>query len=105
VPTERTHLLHRLVGGDEDAAAEVLQEAETSDSASVLVAASVLTRDARHLDHAMAFAVSPRERKLVSLAQTYLRGDADLFDVLVREHLAEHPDHLLAAWIAGHPHH
>ena len=53
----------------------------------------------------MAFAVSSRERQLVVLAQTYLRGDGDLFDVLVREHLAENPDHLLAAWIAGRPHH
>ena len=23
------------------------------------------------------------------------------FDALVRDHLADHPDHLLAAWIAG----
>jgi hypothetical protein len=23
--------------------------------------------------------------------------------VLVRDHLADHPDHLLAAWIAGRP--
>jgi hypothetical protein len=32
-----------------------------------------------------------------------LRGDSDLLDVLVREHLAEHPDNVLAAWIAGLP--
>jgi hypothetical protein len=25
--------------------------------------------------------------------------------VLVRDHLVEHPDHLLAAWIAGRPSH
>ena len=105
MPDNRNPLLHRLVGGDPGAAAEVLEQAETSDSASVLVAASMLTRDAQHLDRETAFAVSQRERQLFVLAQTYLRGDADLFDVLVREHLAENPDHLLAAWIAGHPHH
>ena len=32
------------------------------------------------------------------------RGDADLLDALVRDHLADHPDNLLAAWIAARPH-
>jgi hypothetical protein len=32
-----------------------------------------------------------------------LEGNACLLDVLVRDHLADHPDHLLAAWIAGQP--
>jgi hypothetical protein len=105
VPADRTLLLHRLVGGDPDAAAEVLEQAATSDSASVLVAASMLTGDGHQLDRAMAFAVSSCERQLVVLAQTYLRGDGDLFYVLVREHLTENPDHLLAAWIAGRAHH
>jgi hypothetical protein len=104
VPTDLTPLLLRLVGGDPDAATEVLAQAGTSSSASVLVAAAMLTHDARHLGRAMALAVGPRERQLVVLADTYVRGDADLLDVLVRDHLAEHPDHLLAAWIAGRPH-
>jgi hypothetical protein len=104
VPADRIPLLHRLVGGDPEASAEVLEQAETSDSASVLVAASIITGDGHHLDRAMAVAVSSRERQLVVLAQTYLRGDGDLFHVLAREHLAENPDHLLAAWIAGRHH-
>ncbi len=37
------------------------------------------------------------------LADAHLRADADLLDALVRDHLADHPDHLLAAWIAGRP--
>ena len=105
MPTGPIPLLHRLVGGDPDAAIEVLEQAETSDSASVLVAAAMLSRDVRHLDPAMRFAASSRERQLVALADISLRGDADLFDVLVREHLAGHPEDLLAAWIAGRPHH
>jgi hypothetical protein len=104
VPVDQTRLLHRLVGGDPDAVTEVLARAGTTDSASVLVAAAMLTRDTHHLDRATKIAVSVRERQLVVLADTYLRGNSDLLDVLVREHLAEHPDHLLAAWIAGHPH-
>jgi len=104
VPADQTLLLHRLVGGDSDAAIEVLAQAETSRSASVLVAAAMLTGDAHRLDRAMTLAVGARERQLVVLADTFLRGDADLLDVLVRDHLSEHPDHLLAAWIAGRPH-
>ena len=82
----------------------MLAQAATTDSAAVLVAAAMLTRDRHHLDRATELAGSARERQLVALADTHLRGNADLLDVLARDHLAEHPDHLLAAWIAGRPH-
>ncbi len=103
MPDPQTLLLHRLVGGDPDAAAAVLSEAATSDSPSVLVAAAMLSRDQHHLTRATALATSARERQLVVLAEAHLRGNTDLLDVLVRDHLAENPDHLLAAWIAGRP--
>jgi hypothetical protein len=103
VPVDQTSLLHRLVGGHPDAAAEILAEAATSDSASVLVAAAIASGDPRHLTRATALASNPRERQLVVLADAHLRGDTDRLDVLVRDHLADHPDHLLAAWIAGRP--
>ena len=103
MPTDSTPLIHRLVGGDPDAAAEVLARAATSDEAPVLVAAAMLTRDPAHLDRATEVAAGARERQLVVLADSHLRGNTDLLDVLVRDHLAEHPDHLLAAWIAGQP--
>ena len=48
--------------------------------------------------------MTPRDRQLVVLAETHLNGNTDLFDVLVRDHLADHPDHLMAAWIAGRHH-
>ena len=63
----------------------------------------MLSRDADHLDRAMKVATGARERQLVVLADAHLRGNTDLLDVLVRDHLSEHPDHLLAAWIAGQP--
>ena len=103
MPVDQTPLLHRLIGDDPDAATEVLTLAETTGSASVLVAAAMLTRDPRHLDRATTIAVDTRERQLVVLAHAHLSGDADLLDALVRDHLADHPDHLLAAWIAGRP--
>jgi hypothetical protein len=67
----------------------------------MLVAAALLSGDQGLLDRATGLAVSSRERQLVVLAAAVLRKDTDLFDVLVRDHLVEHPDHLLAAWIAG----
>ena len=98
---DRTALINRLVGGSPDAAASVLAQAATSESASLLVAAAMLSREAAYLVRAASLARTTRERQLVVLAQAHLRGDADLLDALVRDHLAEHPDHLLAAWIAG----
>lgn len=103
VSIDQTALLHRLVGGDARAADEVRSLASTTDSASVLVAAALLTGDHTHLDRATPLAITSRERQLVVLADAHLRGDTDLLDVLVRDHLVEHPDHLLAAWIAGRP--
>jgi len=103
VPTDQTVLLRRLVGGDPRAEAEVLALAPTTGSASVLVAAAMLTRDAGYLARAVDLAPGPRERQLVVLATAHLEGNTPLLDALVRDHLADHPDHLLAAWIAGQP--
>lgn len=96
-------LLRRLIGGDPDAAGEVLALAATSTSPSLLVAAALLTGDADPLVRANDLATTTRERQLVALARAQARGDIDLLDALVRDHLAEHPDHRLAAWIAGRP--
>jgi hypothetical protein len=41
-----------------------------------------------------------RERPLVAIVRTHLAGDPDLRDALVRDHLVDHPDSDLAAWIA-----
>jgi len=103
VPTDPTLLLQRLVGGDTRAAGEILALAPTTDSASILVAAAMLARDAGPLARANELAAGTRERQLVVLAEAHLEGNAYLLDVLVRDHLADHPDHLLAAWIASQP--
>ena len=63
----------------------------------------MLARDGGHLARAVELATGARERQLVVLAGAHLEGNASLLDVLVRDHLADHPDHLLAAWIAGQP--
>ena len=94
-------LLLRLVGGDPAASAEVQGLASTSDNPALLVAAAILSLDFSHLRRAAALARSTRDRQLVVLAEAHLHRHADLFDVLVREHLADYPDQLLAAWLAA----
>jgi hypothetical protein len=104
VPTtssDPTPLLLRLIGGDPAAPAEVLAAAPTSVDPSVLVAAALLAQEPSYLVRAGGHAFTVRDRQLVVLAEAHLGSQADLFDALVRDHLAEHPDHLLAAWIAG----
>jgi len=96
-------LLRRVVGGDAEAAEQVVRLARTSQSSPVLVAAAVLTGSTACLERAHAAATTTRDRQLAALAQAHLDGDADRLGALVRDHLVEHPDHLLAAWIAGRP--
>jgi hypothetical protein len=103
-------LLRRLVTGGVDTTAgvssDVVREALTSRSPEVLVAAAVVSGDRQPLDRARPHAVRTRDRQLVALAEALLAGDVELFDALVRDHLAEYPDSVLAAWIAGQtPHH
>lgn len=98
---DSTPLLHRLIGDHPDAATEILSLAATSTSPPLLVAAAILTRDLQHLTRAAAHATSIRDRQLVAVADAHLRDRTDLLHVLVRDHLSEHPDNLLAAWIAG----
>lgn len=80
----------------------VLILAPTSDSASVLVAAALLTGDHRHLDRATPLAATIHERQLVVLADAHLRGHSDLLDARARPPRRA-SDHLLSAWIAGRP--
>jgi hypothetical protein len=65
-----------------------------------LVAGAVLTGSTDPLDRAAELATCTRDRQLVVLARAHLEGADDLFDALVRDHLASYPDHVIAAWIA-----
>jgi hypothetical protein len=100
VPDDDT-LLHRLIGGQPDAPAEVLEVAADSTSTPLLVAAALLAGDLELLARAARHATTTRDRQLAAVAEAHLRGNAPLLHVLVRDHLSEHPDNLLAAWIAG----
>jgi DNA polymerase III delta subunit len=95
-------LLHLLVGGDTEAAASILERAEKDTTPRLLVAAAMLTdAPSELLSRAAAHARTTRDRQLVAVAAAHLENDEELFHALVRDHLADHPDNVLAAWIAA----
>ena len=102
MPDDAESLIRRLIGGDKDAPAEILDEARTSTSPILLVAAALLAGEPDELlARAARSAATTRDRQLVTIVATHLSGDAELLDALVRDHLADHPDNILAAWLAA----
>jgi len=96
--TDTQRLIRRFIGGDPAAAADIAARAGRADDPAVLVAAALI--GATRLDRAAALAVTTRDRQLVAIAAAHLDGDHDRVHTLARDHLADHPDHLLVAWIA-----
>ncbi len=95
-------LLRRLIGGDDSAPAAILDLAQTSKAPRLLVAAALVADDPQpYLTRAATSATATRDRQLVALATAHVNDDADLLDALARDHLSDHPDSVLAAWIAG----
>ena len=105
MPPDIEILLLRLIGGDATAPREVLEWARTNDSPALLVAAALVTDNcaepAEFLARAAQHAATTRDRQVVAIAAAHLNDDADLLDALVRDHLSDHPDNILAAWIAS----
>ena len=98
-------LLHRLVVGDAAAIAAIVEASRISDDPMVLVAAALFAPDgAGLLARAAGMAASTRDRQLVAIAGAHLQGERDLVDALSRDHLVDHPDNVLVAWIAGVSH-
>ncbi len=94
--------IRQFIGGDAAAADDIVDRARTSDQPIVLVAAALIDPAADHLlARATYLAVTTRDRQLVAVAAAYLAGDRDRVDALARDHLVDHPDSLLVAWIAA----
>ena len=49
-------------------------------------------------------ATTTRDRQVVAIAVAHTAGDADRVDALARDHLADHPDGVLVAWITANTH-
>jgi hypothetical protein len=90
----------RLVAGVPGSVPEILTAAG-GDDVTVVLAAGVVTGNRRHIERAARLATTARDRQLVAVVTAYIGGDTDRLYVLVRDHLADHPDSLLASWVAG----
>lgn len=102
--TETGRLVRRLIGGDPAVAPVIVGEAPTSRDPVLLVVAALLEpRRGDWLERAAALATDGRDRQLAAIAAAHLAGDRDRVDALAREHLVDHPDSILVAWIAGAP--
>jgi predicted RNA-binding protein YlqC (UPF0109 family) len=98
-------LLRRLVTGDDAAIAAIVCASRTSNDPLILVAAALFAPDGeRLLGRAGRLASTTRDRQLVAIAVAHRRGDRELVDALARDHLVDHPDNVLVAWIADASH-
>jgi hypothetical protein len=102
MPLEPDAVIHQLAVGDVDAIAEIVELAHTSDDVTTLVAAALFTPDYDDLmARAASMAMTARDRQLVAIAVAHLQGDPDRVEDLARDHLADHPDSVLVAWITA----
>jgi alkylhydroperoxidase/carboxymuconolactone decarboxylase family protein YurZ len=104
MPDDDETLVRRFIGGQHRAADEIQQRAVADNTPILLVAAALLADEPDDLlGRAGRSAVTARDRQLVVIAAAYLAGQHDRLDALVRDHLADHPGNILAAWIAAQP--
>ncbi len=98
-------LLRRLVTGEDAAITAIVDASQTSTDPVILVAAALFAPDGdRLLVQAERLASTTRDRQLVAIAAAHRRGDRELVDALARDHLVDHPDNVLVAWIADASH-
>jgi len=104
-PGHPEQLIHQLVVGDAAAIAAIVEASQASDDPMILVAAALFAPDGAGLmARAGGLAATTRDRQLVAIAGAHLRGERELVDALARDHLVDHPDNVLVAWIAGASH-
>jgi hypothetical protein len=104
-PTHPEQLIHQLVVGDAAAITAIVEASRTSVDPTILVAAALFAPDGDGLiARAGGMAATTRERQLVAIATAHLRGERELVDALARDHLVDHPDNVLVAWIARASH-
>jgi hypothetical protein len=98
-------LLRRLVTGDEAAITAIVDASHTSDDPMMLVAAALFSPHGdRLLVRAERLATTTRDRQLIAIAAAHHRADRELVNALARDHLVDHPDNVLVAWIADASH-
>ena len=107
MPADIEVLLLRLIGGDATAPGEVLDRSENDRLTGAARGRCTRLRDSPRLPRPASSPArlgTPPPRGIDSSspsATAHLGDDADLLDALARDHLSDHPDHVLAAWIAS----
>jgi hypothetical protein len=102
MPAEPENVIHQLVVGGDAAIADIIERAQTSDDVTVMVAAAMFAPVPRELLHrAAGVAETTRDRQVVAIAVAHVAGDAARVDALARDHLVDHPDSVLVAWITA----
>ena len=94
-------MIRRAIGGDAGAISFVMAQAGTIDDAVLLTMAALLERLPDRLDRAALLAATSRDRQVVAIARAHLDDDRQLVDALARDHLVDHPDSLIVAWMAS----
>lgn len=94
-------MIRSAIGGDAGAMSWVVAHADTVDDAVLIAMAALLERRPRRLDRAAVVATTSRDRQVVAIARAHLHDERELVDALVRDHLVDHPDSLIVAWIAS----
>ena len=98
------NVIHYLAVGGAAAVDEIVERAKTSDDVTMLVAAALFAPDPTDLlSRAATVATTTRDRQLVAIAVAHVGGDADRVDALARDHLTDHPNSVLVAWISANP--
>jgi len=106
MPAQPENVIHQLAIGDEAAIARIVQQAQSSNDVTTIVAAAFFAPAGSDLmARAASLAITTRDRQLVAIATAHLNGDADRVEDLARDHLADHPDSVLVAWITSASNH
>jgi hypothetical protein len=93
--------VRHAIGGDADAVAWIIATAVTTDDVLIVAMAAVLEGRPDRLGRGQALATTSRDRQLLAIVGAHLDGQRELVDALARDHLVDHPDSLIVAWIAA----
>lgn len=95
--------IRRAIGGDEATVASVVGDVMNTGDARLVALAALLASRSDWLLRAHGLAATARDRQIVAISASHLAGEHDLVQMLARDHLVDHPDSLIVAWIASGP--
>ncbi len=96
-------VVRRAIGEDARAIAWIGAHVGSTVEPLVLVMAALLQGDGALHERALLVAGTARERQVIAIADAHLRHDRERVDALARDHLVDHPDSYVVAWIASDP--